>query len=309
MHDTDPGEGAEPENGTARTPASNPQSRTRNVSGSERLSIQRAPRIDADFWATPPTRPRPTAPNGETRSVDHPAQDDSGAVPVPEPIRVEDPLYNIAAIPVGESVIEEILFDNPAEYHLASVVVTPDVEGPAQDWEEDAADVSPGDDDRAALRSTEPHIDTRVVEGTTDYYSAALRIPEPIEIRVVESPTQNKMKGQTVLGQVTEPQLQTDVLLEGPAQDWSQNAPVPVGNCASSTGDGGSATLELLISPQPPTTITDIEAEPLLVADVEPGTRSQTWSLAAAIEPCVQPEPAAPDDGTFDREETPKPSG
>ncbi len=311
MHDTDPREGVEPENGTARTPASIPQGRTRVVSGSERLSIQRAPRIDADFWATPPTRPLPIAPKAEARSVDNPAQDDIGSVPVSEALRVEDPLYNIAAIPVGEPVIEAFLFENPAEDHLAAIIGTPDVEGPAQDWEQDAAGVSP-ENDEAALRITEPRIDTRVVEGPTDYYTAALRITEPIEIGVVAGRTQNKIEDQAAVAQVTEAQLEADALLEGPAQDWSQHAAVPVSDDASSAGDSGSATLELVISPQPAATATEIEAESLPIAADEPGTRPQPWALAAAIEPCLRPEPVAPDDdddGTFDRDEAPKYSG
>ncbi|MGO9877492.1 MAG: hypothetical protein ACLPVY_27265 [Acidimicrobiia bacterium] len=302
MHDTDPREGAEPENETARTSASIPEGRTRVISGSERLSIERAPRIDADFWATPPTQPRLVAPKVEAQPVDDLAPDDIGAVPVPEAIRVEETLYNIAAIPVGEPAIEAVLFENPAEYHLAAVVGTPDVEGPAQDWEEDAAGVSP-DDDTTAIRTTAPQIDTRVLEGPTNYYSAALRIADPIEVCVVESPTQNRIEDEAAGVRPTEPQLEADVLLEGPAQDWSQNAAAPVSDNASSTGDGGPATLELVISPQPATTVSEIEAEPLLVAAVEPGT----WALAAAIEPCLRPEPAArDDDGTFDRDEAPK---
>jgi hypothetical protein len=267
MHETNPKEGTEPEHGTARTPASIHQSPDRVASGSEHPSIQAASRIDADFWAAPPTRPRLVAPKIDAHTIDNPPQNAIAAVPVPVPVpvpetnHVEDALYNIAAIPVGDALFEATLFEDPAEDHLAAVIGTPDHEGPAQDWEGGAACVPAAGDDSSAVQTAEPQMDTHAVAGPTGYYRAALRITEPIDVRLVENPTPHTIEDEAA-AQVTEPQLEADMLLEGPAQDWSRTVAVPVSNDASSTGDRGSATLELVTSTRPATTVTDLDPEP-----------------------------------------------
>ena len=292
MDSTEPIAGSEPQSATGRPLRSFPTV-ARDVAGSDSRQIYRGNQIHRDFWATPPTGPRVSAPAFETITVDVPTPNEIAAAKDVQPVRVEDALYNIAAVPVDRLPGATIRSAGLNGEVAADSSATIELEGPTQAWVEIPAQVAVHNDG-AAGRTIEAQVVTDTRDSGTDYYSAALRLTEPRRAaRTDQHPGRAPVGAHNGRPPLPATQLNTDVL-EGPAPEWSHDGDTtPLTNGDAVPGDLGPKALEPATLPQPATDV--VEPDAGLVVAAENGTRSPSWALAAAIEPCAGQQAATTD--------------
>jgi len=236
------------------------------------------------------------APKLNTITVDVPPPHPIATAPDIEPVDVEDALYNIAAIPAGGLSVEATGSASPTDTIAAtSEAATTELEGPALAWIGNPGHASAGNDG-ATRPNTDPQTVTDAAEGPTDYYRAALRLSEPRSgARTVQSSPQAPVEDQHGCAPLPETGLNPDVV-EGPAQDWLHYpAAMSRTNDAGVTGENVATALEPVMLEQPAATVVDLETDAVLVVASDSGTRPQSWTLAASLEPCTRPQPATPD--------------